>query len=1504
MLKVIARKLWKILIWFFAIILLLLIFIFIFIQTDTFNRYTLEYTISELNESQHTKNNNFYAQTIEGNIFSGIKLKNGSITVYNDTLLNFRSLEIKYDLWSLLDKRITLHEIILEEPFINFSRIYSGDTLIWNFENLLSSGEPDTIVTDPFDWGVVAENLRIVNGFIRITDDTVKLPSRWHNNRAYLQTFDLYNSDISELNLELSANYYPDYKSISIKEFSFNTNSNLSLKKLKLDLSLNEKDTITDLWGFELETNRSDIKIYRLYADKFNPFYEFRYDELGNKDIKASIDIQKFNFDDLTFFIPGLGFLDSTVSVKLDAEGKYGDLNARVLNANLKNTRLSFSGNIKNLQMPESLYFDITGKDLVIDPAEINSVYLEELPVPKQTGIINGDINYKGTYYVFSSDFRFNSAAGTAAGRLNLDLPNEIYSGEIFTYGLNTGAVLSNRELNGYLNLSAKFSGKGFDINRMNTNMEYSIVNSKIGRYNITRSGGRLKNINGNIKLNVMHTSGMGNAEITGSMNIRNISNPTYDLSGKIRGADISAITGAASDKSSINADFKINGSGISPGSMNGTYIVKLDESTYGGYYLPGTQVDAELRNTGSQSNIKISSEAADISAEGSLNFDELIDAVLYNIDHLNKQITQSIENNNQVNERLDIINTGNSVNSINSESGLKFTIVTKDSIKLQKVLKPFGVDFAGNVNGSITNSADGFNLAADLWISRLNLQDSVLKIINSETELLFSNRYTGNRGDMDIEFNTVTDKITLGQNSFDSAAAKLKMNGNNAELYLKTRADTSGLAEINGNFSLVPGVINANIDTFRVNYSGFDIRNSGNWIFSFQNADRFELEQFDIRSKNAVLKLSGVFALNSSSELKVTGDNINIQDIASIINKADSSYIISEDRDIEGEIENLDITFNGTLEEPEISAKMNTDLLRYEDNDIGRITASMKFMQNTADAEIVLQNAEDNGTLTVKGNAQLQNPLSGDTADTTEFTNAPVDINLSAKNFMLDYFSLLIPDAASLRGLLNADLSAKGTASEPALTGNLKITNGGYLIPLTGMYHSFDASMSTDNFKLVLDNLRIYNEDDDSRHIDLFGTLDFRDMKIKDIDISATGDMVLLDKDVEQNELGVYGYILAGMGEPPLKINGSLDSLFITGQLLIKDANISSVPLEGTGYNADEDNFIYANRFTDTAAVNPDSLTVLEPEEYNNINPFDRYKYKVTGDTVKSTFVHLDFNVKTENTVYASIDFNNLTRDRLFGELTADLDIKTENGIMQAYGRVEVGGDSYYRFYRDFKLDESNITFDGDISNPVLDIKGVYSSEKNIEQYGTVSSATVEVVITIKGNVKEPELTLNLFQDGSQVSGSDAQSDAITYLLFGRYKSELTASERTSVASSLGASVGSLYASSYLSQTVREILPFIVDAQFSYTEGNVNETDLELISELGEARVKFGGKLLKDVKNFELVIDYPLNRLLNLNLPETLLLEFAREEKEQTLSISPADKLTTEIKILYKIKF
>lgn len=1502
----ILRKGGKLLLWSFGLFVLLLVLLFIFIQTDTFNKYLLEYTLKQLNPSINQKDYKLNAESLEGNLLNGIKLMQGSLTLKADTLVAFNYLEVKYDLWGLIDKRITVKELVLSEPIISLSQISSGDSLVWNYEGLFPKGEPDTAST-LFDWDISCEMLRIENGFIRIAGDSLKPAARWMEKRAYMQNFDLMRTDISELNLELSAKYYTDFKSVSIKNLSFNTNSELSARKLQLDVNLNEKDTVTQLWNFELITNRSDIKIYRLFAERFNPLLGVNYEEFGNKNIDASIDIKKFNFDDLTFFLPEINFLDSTVAVKLDAKGKYGDLYAETILVKLPNSVINLKGRIVNLQNPDSLYFEAGGKGLVIYAPDIKTIYTGEIPDYSHLGFVNADINYKGTYRSFYSDFVINTSSGFAEGVFNFDIPGEIYSGYINTRSLNPGRILKINSLNGNINLTAKFDGRGFEPKKMNMNLAYSMTGSRFGGYDIRKSAGKINANRGSIKLNISHASSMGSANVKGSINISNINDPSYDLKGNVSRLDISGITKSASDKSDLNFAFDINGRGISPEDINGKYNFDVAQSKYGEYLIPQTPINAEVTSSSPNKDVKISTDMFDMNAQGNFKINNLLQTLIFNINKSQEQFIYSSGTEKLFGDSTAVpskIVFRSLDNNTADEFNVGYKFVTKDSIKLRELLKPFGVQFNGSVSGDISNTSGKFNLASNLDVINFSYHDTAVVLKNVKTDFVFSNEYTNSLTGINIELNAQADRISMGSTVIDSIIAIIDMKDQQADVFVKAGMDTTAKVNLRGKLNFAAGNINADLDSVHLKYAGYKVENSGNWILSFEQGENIKFEQMDVKSRNSILKINGNVSLKNESDLKIAGTDISITDIADIVNKADTSYVVSTEESIDGKLTKLFINFKGTFENPTILSEITSNTLVYHNTDIGVFTSKIDYTDNIVTADVNFKNADSKGDLQLKGSIPFKNPLNNDSTKALNMSALPVDVNLKANNFVLDYFSVLFADISSLRGVMNADLSAKGNASDPALTGSLEIKNGGYLLPLTGMNYSFDMAVSTDNYKLLLDKLKLYNEGDESRHIDFAGSLDFRDLKIKDINVEARGDMVILDTYVEQNELGIYGYILTGSGTPPLKIQGSLDSLFVTGQLLINDARISSVPLDGSGYNGTDDKFIYAERIIDSLKYASDSLFLISLDGYELLNPFEKLKYELPKEKRKHTFVNLDLNVKTVKSVYASIDFNNLTRDRLFGELKADLDIRTIDGKLQAFGNVDVAGDSYYRFYRDFKLNDSQIKFDGDISDPELKIKGVYASQKNNEQYGTVTTNEVEVVITVKGSVKKPELTLLLFQDGSEVSGSDAQGDAITYLLFGRYKSELTASERTAVASTLGASVGSLYASSYLSEMVRGILPFIVDAQFTYTEGSVNETDVEFISELGDARVKFGGKLLKDIKNFELTIDYPLNRLLNLDLPETLLLEFVREEKKQTLSTNPNDILTTEIKILYKIKF
>ncbi|MEO8209415.1 MAG: translocation/assembly module TamB domain-containing protein, partial [bacterium] len=745
----------------------------------------------------------------------------------------------------------------------------------------------------------------------------------------------------------------------------------------------------------------------------------------------------------------------------------------------------------------------------------------------------------------------------------------------------------------------------------------------------------------------------------------------------------------------------------------------------------------------------------------------------------------------------------------------------------------------------------------------------------------------------------------------YDSVNFNMDLSNSIADVKIKGSQDSSLYAYINGQIDLNGNDIKTKFDSVKAKYNNIELSNEKDWLVNYFPEQKINFEQFAVRSSDVVININGDFVMNGSSDLKIEGTEIEIADIYKIINSQDTSKVIkSKPYPIKGNISKLFINYKGDLENPEVNVVINTGKLKFtdpeEDLDIGDISAEINYKNEIATTDINFNNAKGKGSLKITGDIPYVNPLSQtDTTATTDFTNKNVDLKLTSKDFQLKYFFKLIPSLPEISGIMNGEITSTGTASSPELKGSIAINNGNFYSDMTGMNYKFKLNTSTENSQLLIKNLTMSSVDDEARHLDIYGNIDFSGMKINDIDLMTSGDMVFLDKDVTENELGIYGYFRGGSGKPELKIKGNLDKLSITGQFLIKDATISSVPLGGTGYDASSDNFVYVAASDTGNIIAKDSLIILEADSYKNINPFERYKYKfIENENSTADFLDIDINVKTEKNIYVSIDFDNITKDRLFGEVTADLNLKTEGNEFQAKGDVEILKNSYYRFYKNFKLDNSRITFDGSITNPKLDIQAVHEGVKTTEQFGTVASVPVQVMLTLKGELDAPKIELKLIEDGTVISGTDAQADAITFLLFGKYKSELSTSERTAVASSLGTSLGSLYISSIVSQTVRDVLPFLIDAQFKYSEGNIANTDVELTSELGDATIKVGGKLLKEIRNFEFVIDYPLNNFLNLNLPETLLLEFSREEEDNVIFGSSETTTNTGIKVIYKIKY
>jgi hypothetical protein len=234
----------------------------------------------------------------------------------------------------------------------------------------------------------------------------------------------------------------------------------------------------------------------------------------------------------------------------------------------------------------------------------------------------------------------------------------------------------------------------------------------------------------------------------------------------------------------------------------------------------------------------------------------------------------------------------------------------------------------------------------------------------------------------------------------------------------------------------------------------------------------------------------------------------------------------------------------------------------------------------------------------------------------------------------------------------------------------------------------------------------------------------------------------------------------------------------------------------------------------------------------------------------------------------------------------------------------VNVVGNSYYRFYRDFKVKESKIVFRGPLDKPELDIRAVYVNTKATEQFGTITSSPIQVVLTVKGEPSNPEITLKLYENGTEMQGNDATSDAITFLLFGKYKNELSTAESKSVATGIGSTVGSLYVTSFFGQVLRDLVPFIKDAELNYTDGALKNTDVNVSSDLFGANITVGSRVVDDVAYLEFNVEYPLNDMVGLKLPEKVLLHFAREQLNSSVITNMDVYYTTGLKVAYKLKF
>jgi TamB, inner membrane protein subunit of TAM complex len=1475
-------------------------------QTSYFRGWLKDYIVETLNESFQEKQSSLSIGSLEGNFFSEIIVSDAILKVKQDEMVRFERLKVNFNIFGLLDKNVQVTEAVLNNPSVNLTRIIGskGDS-VWNFAHLFSS-EDTAKDTSEFDWKISVHRLRIENlNFVMLGTKPQDIPVSAINILPE-ESFTTENLKINGLSIETRAEYDKNSVQLWIDHLGFRSNFGFNLKGLSGDFYISRSRA--EINNLNIESSRSWVQMEYVFIDKLDLMNIEGLPSFKGKDLRMSLVGKNFDFDDLKAFLPAVDFLDGDLFFELKAKGKFDDILVEKCRIETPNTNMGFSGRMKNLVDPENLWFDVKSNEFRIDPEDTKR-YTPGLPIPDYThlGVVTGNISYKGEPLDFESTFDVKSSAGNAKGFFNLNLKtqNFNYSTSVEFTGGNIGKVIKDQKLESNLNGKVEAEGSGFDLAVINTALKYELRDSKIYEQKIDRSAGTINLRGYNIETDISYASGKFDAVVKGNVNVRDFNNPVYDLKGEVRNLDISMFTKDQADKSSLTFAFDLNGRGISPEGLEGSYDIQLANSYYGEYDFIATPINLKISTSGASDNVTLSSNLIDFNAKGSFKIEEIGSVIASNIVMIQNEISKKFN--------LDTLFPVKSNRISGADMDFTYELRTKDPEAVSKMFFLNDISFEGDVKGSIKNSALEFNGKSTVNLKRFVYKDTVLILSDTRAEFVHTNTYANYKDAPKGDFSSFSSTIDVdvgrmrnNSNVFDSVSAKVVLSSSTQAMYIKGKKDSTINAELAGTIDLSQDTIRLDMSKIDFFYNRFHIKNADPVVLGYDpsaNEKTITFHKFALTSDIVSVDLHGDISLGGESNFTADFTNIDIPSVLQYVYDPKSVYAVKESQKfkspLKGKIRRISMYMKGNFSDPQLSMEMNTGIIRYDQIKIGRLDAFIDYANQNLATEVFVSNTQAQGSLRLTGNIPFNNPFqTPDSATYVQVLTKPLDLNLKASNFQINFFSKLIPNFSDIRGFLNGEIIAQGTVAEPVLSGNATIDKGRFFFSWNGLYYRFEASFKTDKSDLIVEQFSVYNDKDLARHIDVFGRINFAGLSVNDIDLTTRGDVYFLDGTSIQNRFGFYGDMLAGIGDPPIRIKGNLSDLLVSGQLVIKSAKIYFPGISSLAYDVYSDDFTYRILTDERGFRFLDTTIVVTKDDLDDIDPFLRYNYILDKrEPTVADYITYDLDILMEKNIQVKINMNSLTREELNGEFQGNLklDNRTPDKRFQLFGRLNIVGDSYYRFYKNFRIEDSYLEFYGDYNDPKLDIVAEY---KNIRTVNSGDQEIMYVVLDIEGTRYKPELTLSLrSEDGSTETGSEAQTKAISYLLFGA--PTLVGS---SALSNIGTNVGSNVASSILYEAIRDIAPFIQNTELIYTGGDISATDIRITSAFGDAIVKLGGKILTNINNLEASVEYPLNKLFNMNVSNNLIIEIARVYSTSLFNLDQG--FETRAGLTYKIRY
>lgn len=1460
-------------------------------------------------------NGTFSMGTLGGNFVTGFTIDSLVIDYQDRPFLRTGKITCKYDPLLFLEKKIGIRYFIVEQPRIFLRRSAGGD---WNFAKLL---KPDSGGGGAFDWSVSGDDVELKNGIVSIVDSTSPGLAAGGPHRF----FDAAGITVKDINLQFVASAAGnDYRVRILHTSWYSDNPQFELTHGKGDFIVDERDIIAS--NVVLQSSRSYLELDASLRGP-NLLKNFSLATLEHDSTRVLLKARNVDFAELSLFIPPMAMFEGSAFIDLAADGEFADLTLKRLTVGTRKSTISFSGGVRNLHHPENLSLAVFVNADNLNPPDISRLMPRSgIPGFDSTGRASVFGEFNGSPLNFRARAAVRGSFGelNAAGTLDSRGSRPVYDLTWSTKKLNLAHVIPDRRLRTSLTCGGRLKGAGLSLDSLTASLQMDIDSSRIGTLPIDSAHLALEGTPRRLTASTSVWSNPMQAFINAKGNFTDTLHPQYSTDISLNAVDLGRILSDEEEKSNLSVRGSIAASGRTIDDLNADLRLTFLPSSYRSHAIGDERVRFVLdQHDPNRKQLILESSAADARVEGRFDLDLAVAALTRQATNLYAAIREHALPEESTATRKPAPLAIRSHTAAERTMNFTYSISMKNLELLSSLLEGERFNGRGTLQGAISGTDDLMSVTCkgdldELYVGAVDKGFILNRIgIDLSADSLAVNRTLEQ---LSASMNLAVRSGLVNGLRLDTMKVRLDYRRPRGTFSIGGAIDSAWSVTMSGQTSVQPHTYVFDLDDLRLSSGGITWKNDQD-IQVRLNSEGTRVLHADMKRSNAFCSLTGFLHHDGKFDFSGSLANMDLAELGAWLRNPELSR---PGQGFRGSL-NADFHMSGSTTAPVISFQASSDSVYFRRSKIGSLAATISYDSLRARIEIGVKSdrTETAPKLVVSGTVPVNLGLSG---VGQRFPDEEQNLRITSQGFDLSVLDPLIGELDDLTGKLACDVRLAGTPRSPQYSGSITLNDVGFIFTPNNIGYTVSADLQASGDKLLLKKFVVRNRPQEGLNGEAHfaGSLTIKDFTVSSFELTASGQLLLMTDATRKVQPDLYGVLFAEIDPNGMTMTGTPRRPYLSGKLSIRDANLTfPPPKERAGAESPLAlNYIVVDDTSREDAGQPPLSKFYGRADTSAGTRSAEGRAGVSARPREPLFIEqLRYNlvIETRGTAAVKMIFTPATNEELYAELDGHVTAVNDEGTPKIYGEVEISPRSYYNFFKKFDA-TGKLKFVGQWDNPEMDIQAKYEGYRTDVVSDSTQEQKVVVELNISGTRYNPKLDMGLkvqlhpdedLTDWStQARGGDVQSDAISFIITGKFRDQLTSRDQQQIGASVGSATGTSVASTFISGLLTDALkrefPFIRSADVSYQgSGSFQQgANVNVSATAFKGYVRVGGRILNDIGDASVSYQVSLGDVFNSTTIRNLFLEIQRRVEGDN-PVNPEDrKLTNEARLYYRFSF